>query len=256
MRINLNADMGEGYGPYEIGADAALLEIVTTANIACGMHGGDPTIMRRTARLAAERGVSIGAHPGFADLQGFGRRRIAMDAAALEDLVAYQIGAMAGMAAAAGARITHVKAHGALNNMACVDDAYALAIARAIKAVDASLIHLAMAGTELERATERLGLPLAREAFADRTYEADGALTPRSVEGSVIRDPEAAAARVVRMVREGVIRARGGEPLPLAFDSLCVHGDEPTAVEVARAVRAALEAEGASLVTLPELASG
>jgi UPF0271 protein len=256
VRINLNADMGEGYGAYDIGADAELLEIVTSANIACGMHGGDPGIMRRTARMAAERGVSIGAHPGFADLQGFGRRRIAMDAAALEDLVAYQIGAMAAMAAAAGARVTHVKAHGALNNMACVDEAYALAVARAIKAVDAALIHLVMPGTEMERATERLGLPLAREAFADRSYEADGTLTPRGAEGAVIRDPEAAAARVVEMVRDGVIRARGGEALALRFDSLCVHGDEPTAVAVARAARAALEAEGARLVTLPEMLAG
>ena len=181
-RININADMAEGFGPYDIGADETLLGVVKSANIACGMHGGDPGIMRRVAAAARARGVSIGAHPGFNDLWGFGRRQIEMSPEALEHLVAYQIGAMQAMAAHAGAEVTHVKAHGALNNMGCVRPDYAMAIARAVKAVDASLIHLVMPGTEMERATRDLGLRIGREAFVDRTYEDDGTLTPRRIE--------------------------------------------------------------------------
>jgi UPF0271 protein len=254
-RININADMAEGFGPYDIGADDALLEVVKSANIACGMHGGDPGIMRRVAAGAAARGVSIGAHPGFDDRWGFGRRRIEMGAEDLEHLMAYQIGALQAMAAHAGARVSHVKVHGALNNMACVREDYAMAIARAIRGVDPGLIHLVMPGTEMERATVAVGLPLAREAFVDRTYEDDGTLTPRSVEGSVIRDPEAAAERVVRMVREGVIRSRHGRDMEIVFDSLCVQGDEPSSVAVAKAARAALEAAGVEIVALPEMLS-
>lgn len=253
MRINLNADMGEGFGAYDIGADAALLEIVATANIACGMHAGDPTVMRRTAAEAVRRGVSIGAHPGFEDRVGFGRRRIAMDAASLENLVAYQIGAMQAMATAAGGRVTHVKTHGALNNMACVDAAYAAAIARAIKAVDPTLIHLVMPATAMERETERAGLPLAREGFIDRTYEADLTLTPRGTPGAVLSDAEAAAENAVRLARDGEVRTRTGETLALRVDSLCIHGDEPTSVAVAKAARAALEAAGVAVAPLPEL---
>jgi len=255
LRININADMAEGFGPYDIGDDAALLEIVASANLACGMHSGDPGVLARVAAAAAERGVSIGAHPGFNDLWGFGRRRIEMGARDLEYLVAYQIGAVQAMASYAGIPVTHVKAHGALNNMACTDPDYAKAIARAIRTVDPTLIHLVMPGTEMERATRALDLPLAREAFIDRTYEADWTLTPRRLEGSVIRDPEVAAARAVRMVQEGRIPARQGGDLAVAFDSLCVHGDEPTAVAVARAVRTALEQAGIQIVPLPEMLS-
>lgn len=256
MRLNINADMAEGFGAWDIGSDDELLGIVKSANIACGMHGGDPGIMRRVARQAAERGVSIGAHPGFNDLWGFGRRQIDMGIQELEYLVAYQIGAMQAMAAHAGTRVTHVKAHGALNNMGSVRADYAMAIARAVKAVDASLIHLVMPGTEMERATLELGLPLAREAFVDRTYEDDWTLTPRKIEGSVIRDPAVAAARVVRMATDGVIVSRTGTELPIAFESLCVHGDEHTSVAVAKAARAALEAAEVEIVTLPEMLAG
>ncbi len=253
LRININADMAEGFGDYDIGNDTALLDIVKSANIACGMHGGDPGIMRSVAERAAEKGVSIGAHPGFNDLWGFGRRQIDMKAGDLEYLVAYQIGAMQAMAAHAETVVTHVKAHGALNNMACVRADYADAIARAVKAVDDTLIHLVMPGTELERATLDLDLPLAREAFVDRTYEDDGTLTPRKIEGSVIRDADLAAKRVVDMVRKKTITARSGKELSITFDSLCVHGDEPSAVDVARKSRDALEAAGVEIVTLPEM---
>ncbi|MEM0922293.1 MAG: 5-oxoprolinase subunit PxpA [Pseudomonadota bacterium] len=255
-RININADMAEGFGAYDIGADETLLDIVKTANIACGMHAGDPTIMRRVVMAAAERGVSIGAHPGFDDLWGFGRRQIRMAPDQLEYLVAYQIGAMQAMAGYAGIPVTHVKAHGALNNMACVDAGYAMAIARAVKAVDPALIHLVMPKTEMERATQELDLPLAREAFVDRTYEDDGTLTPRSIAGSVLTDPEAAAARVVEMVRSGRITSRHGTEMEIGFDSLCVHGDEPSSVAVARAARDALTADGVEIVPLPAMLEG
>ncbi|MEL6980293.1 MAG: 5-oxoprolinase subunit PxpA [Pseudomonadota bacterium] len=252
-RINLNADLGESWGAYSIGDDAALLDVVKTANIACGLHGGDATVMRETIAAAARRGVSIGAHPGFNDLWGFGRRDIRMAARDIENLVAYQIGAMLGMAAAAGARVTHMKAHGALNTMACDDAEYAAAITRGLKATAPDLIHLVMPGTELDAATEAAGLPLAREAFVDRTYEANGRLTPRRIEGAVIRDPAAAAARAVEMVETGALTARTGETVRLPFESLCVHGDEPTAVAAARATRDGLAAAGVDLVTLPEM---
>ncbi len=253
MRININADMGEGFGDYDIGDDASLLDIVKTANVACGKHAGDPGIMRRVAALAATKDVSIGAHPGFDDLWGFGRRKIEMKPDDLEHLVAYQIGAMQAMAAHAGTKITHVKAHGALNNMACVRADYATAIARAVQAVDASLIHLVLPGTELERATLDLGLPIAREAFVDRTYEEDGTLTPRSMDGSVIKDPKLAADRVVGMVRDQAVTTRTGKTIPLPCDSLCVHGDEPTSVAVAKAARDALIEAGVKIVPLPAM---
>ncbi|MEM1383970.1 MAG: 5-oxoprolinase subunit PxpA [Pseudomonadota bacterium] len=253
IRININADMAEGFGAYDIGDDTTLLSIVKSANIACGMHGGDPGVMRRTILEAERCGVSIGAHPGFDDLWGFGRRQIRMKPEELEYLVAYQIGAIMGMERYSGLRITHVKAHGALNNMACVDPDYAAAIARAVKTVDPALIHLVMPGTEMEIATRAAGLPLGREAFVDRTYEDDGTLTPRSIPGSVIKDPALAAKRVVEMVRTGVITSRHGTAMEIGFDSLCVHGDEPTSVAVAKAAREALEAAGVEIVTLPEM---
>ncbi|MEM6421717.1 MAG: 5-oxoprolinase subunit PxpA, partial [Pseudomonadota bacterium] len=237
----------------DIGDDSALLDVVKTANIACGMHGGDASVMRRIATACAERGVSIGAHPGFNDLWGFGRRQIRMDAEALEDLVAYQIGAMLAMARYADQAVTHVKAHGALNNMACTDRAYADAIMRAQARVAPDLIALVMPGTAMEDAARAHGLTVGREAFVDRTYEDDGTLTPRSMPGSVIRDPAVAAERVVAMVRDETIVSRHGAPLPIGFDSLCVHGDEATAVAVARAAREALEADGVEIVTLPDM---
>lgn len=252
-KININADLGESYGAYHIGDDATLMTVVKSANVACGMHGGDPTVMVDTIRAAEANGVSVGAHPGFNDLWGFGRRQIVMSPRDLEYLVAYQIGAAMGLAAYCGQKITHVKAHGALNNMGCVNADYARAIARAAKSVDPTLINLVMPGTEMETAAEAVGVPIAREAFVDRTYEDDGTLTPRKVAGSVIHDPVVAAERVVAMVRDGVIVSRNGKPMPLAFESLCVHGDEPTAVAVAKAAREALERDGVEIVTLPQM---
>ena len=253
MRININADMGEGFGVYDIGNDTALLEIVKSANVACGFHAGDPTIMRRVVEMAAERGVSLGAHPGFLDLWGFGRRRIEMNPRDLENSIAYQIGALNAIACYAGMKVTHVKPHGSLSNMAATDADYALAIGRAIKAIDPQLRYLALAGSEMEKAADKLGLPVVREAFIDRHYENDGQLTSRKIPGAVIKDPHKAAERVVAMVHEKTIISREGKSMPTDFHSLCIHGDEPTAVPVALACRKTLEASGVAIVTIPEM---
>ena len=252
-QINLNADMGEGFGAYDIGNDEAMLKIIRSASIACGLHAGDPLTMHRNVLRAKEEGVSIGAHPGFNDLWGFGRRRIEMKPDQLEYLVAYQIGALQAMAAYVGERVTHVKPHGALNNMAAVDAEYAIAIGRAIKAVDREIVYVALAGSEMERAGRSLGLRVAREGFCDRLYDDDGNLTSRSIPGAVIKDPAVAAKRVVDIVRNGEIVSRNGKRIACKIDTLCVHGDEPTAVDVARAVRAGLEAAGVAIVPLTEM---
>ncbi len=254
ISVNLNADMGEGFGAYDIGDDDAILKIIGSANIACGFHAGDPLTMRRVVQRAKEEGVSIGAHPGFNDLWGFGRRRIDMRADDLENLIAYQIGALQAMAAFAGEKVTHVKPHGALNNMAAENADYAMAIGRAIKAVDPNLIYVALSGSQMEIAAEKLGLRLAREGFCDRLYEDDGNLTSRKVPGSVIKDPVQAATQVVHMVVEGEIISRNGKRIPRKVDTLCVHGDEPTAIALARTVREALEAAGVKVIPLTEMA--
>ncbi len=246
--IDLNCDMGEGFGAWAMGDDRAMLDIVTSANIACGFHAGDPSIMTETARLAREKGVRIGAHPGFNDPLGFGRRTIRGDSPAdIERMVAYQIGALQACAALSGHRVTHVKPHGALYNMAAIEIDLAQAIARAVKAVDPALLFVVPPFSEMEAAGEAVGLRVAREAFADRTYEDDGTLTPRKIAGSVIHDPDLAAARVVRMVLEGSVQSRHGTRLPIAADTICVHGDTPTAVVMAATVRRALEAAGVAV---------
>ena len=252
-KINLNADMGEGFGAYDIGDDEAMLKIIRSASVACGFHAGDPIVMRRLVVRAREEGVSVGAHPGFNDLWGFGRRRIHMNAEELEYTIAYQIGALQALAAYAGMTVTHLKPHGALNNMAAEDRELADAIGRAIKVVDPGLIYVALAGSEMQNAGEALGLTTACEGFADRLYEDDGNLTPRRIEGSVIRDPATARARVVEMVRDQAIISRSGKRVPRRLDSICIHGDEPTAVAVGQAVRAGLEAAGIAVVPLPEM---
>ncbi len=251
--VNLNADMGEGFGAYDIGNDAALLKIVRSANIACGFHASDPVIMQRLVTLAKAQGVSLGAHPGFNDLWGFGRRQILMNTQELEYMVAYQIGALQAMACYAGDPVTHVKPHGALNNMAATDEAMAMAIGRAIKTVDASLIFVAPAGSAMVTAAHRLGLPLAREGFADRRYEDDGTLTPRRISGSVLADAAEAATQVLRMVQAGEVVSRQGNTISMRVDTICVHGDEPSAVVVAGAVRQQLEAAGVAVVRLPDM---
>lgn len=253
MKINLNADMGEGYGAYSIGADEALLGIVKSASLACGMHGGDFRTMRHLAERAAERSVSIGAHPGFNDLWGFGRRRIAMAVQDVESLVAYQIGALEAVAAFANVPVTHVKAHGALYNMAAEDDDLAMAIGRAIKTVDPNLIYVALAGSQMERAGGRLGLRVAREGFADRLYADDGNLASRSLPGAVVTDPARAREQVLRMVNDRQIVTMGGKVMDLKVDTICIHGDEPGAVAVASEAARGLAESGVENVPLTAL---
>lgn len=253
LTINLNADVAEGFGAYSIGDDTGILQIVGAANIACGFHAGDPSTMLNVVREAKRRGLSIGAHPGFNDLWGFGRRRIEMRPDQLEYMVAYQIGALQALAAYADLRVTHLKPHGALSNMAAENSDYALAIGRAIRAVDRSIIYLAVAGSEMEKAGHELGLAVAREGFCDRQYEDDGNLTPRRIPGAVITDPELARRQVLDMVVNNTITTRSGRTIPCKVHSLCVHGDEPGAVALAREVRKALEQAGVRLAPLTEV---
>ena len=243
--IDLNCDLGEGLGRWEIGNDAAMLELASSVNIACGFHAGDPDIMRRTVAQAKERNVAIGAHPGYRDLHGFGRHRIAgLTASTIENLVAYQIGALQAIATAAGHTVTHVKPHGALSNVASTDAMTARAIARAVRAVDRSLIFVVLPGTELVKAGDDAGLELAHEVFADRAYEDDFTLMARDRPHAVLSDPTAIAERVARMVEDGTVIAASGKRLMMPMDTICIHGDSDHAVAIARAIRHTLKARG------------
>ncbi len=243
--IDLNADLGESLGPWKMGDDAALLDIVTSANIACGFHAGDPLVMAKTVALCKEKGVGIGAHPGFDDLRGFGRRRIlGIPAAELEAQIIYQISALAGFARAAEVPMRHVKLHGALSNMASEDrDLAAVCVGAAAKAAPDSIIAV-LAGTALEHAAAEGGHAYAREVFADRAYNADGTLVDRRKAGAVLHDPEEVSERVLRMVDEGAIPTVDGGTIPVAAQTVCVHGDNPAAVALAVRLRARLEAAG------------
>ena len=251
--INLNADLGESFGAWKMGDDAALLKIVGSANIACGFHAGDPVVMRETVRLAIAQGVSIGAHPSYPDLQGFGRRVMQMSARDLEATLLYQIGALQAMARAEGGKVSHVKPHGALSNVACVDETVAKSVVKAVRQLDASLTILAPAHSALARAANAAGQPVHLEVFADRAYLDDGQLMPRSQPGAVLHDARSCVDHVLRMLQAQGIVTSSGRTLPCQIDSICVHGDGPEAVSTARQVRQALEAAGYRLVTLPEL---
>jgi len=251
--INLNADIAEGWGAYDIGNDAELMKIIKSASVAAGFHAGDPNTMHRICMLAKEEGVSIGVHPGFNDLWGFGRRRISMNASDLEYMIAYQIGALQAMACYAGLPVTHLKAHGALNNMAAEDASYAMAIGRAIRAVDRNIVYVALAGSQMVKAADKLGLRLAREGFPDRKYDDAGNLAARAIPGTVLKDPTEAAASALRMVRDGEVVGLSGKRVKVEVDTLCVHGDEKTGVAVARGIRSGLEAAGIAVVPLTEM---
>jgi UPF0271 protein len=253
-RINLNADLGESFGAWSMGRDAEMLPLVDSANIACGFHAGDPTVMRSTVATALRHGVSIGAHPSFPDLQGFGRRRIDMAPAEVEAMVVYQIGALQGIAAAEDHRVTHVKPHGALNNMACEDLDLARCIARAVRAAGAQLILLAPALSALVRAGREAGLPVVEEIFADRQYTDDGNLVPRSHPQAMVHGAEASVRHVMAMLDGAALLSIHGKRLPCAAGSICVHGDNAEAVATAQALRTALTAAGYRLSALPELA--
>ena len=252
--INLNADLGESFGAWRMGRDEELLAHIDSANVACGFHAGDPTVMRRTVALAREHGVSLGAHPSFPDLQGFGRRRMDVPGPELEALLVYQVGALQALARAERMEVTHVKPHGALNNMACEDPRLAAVVARAVRAADPQLVLLAPALSALVAAGREAGLRVAEEVFADRAYADDGTLLPRSQPGAVLHDSDACVAHVLGMLRRGGLRSVNGVDLPAPVQSVCVHGDNAEAVATAGALRAALQAEGCRFVALPALA--
>jgi len=242
MQIDLNCDMGESFGPWVMGDDAAMLDLITSASVACGFHGGDPQIMLKTASLAKEKGVAIGAHPGFHDIEGFGRRQIlGLAAREVETMVAYQIGAMQAVAALAGHQVTYVKIHGALSNMACEDEMMASALANAIRGVDPSLAFVVLPFSKLVPAGERAGLRIVNEAFADRTYEDSGLLVSRRKPGALLHDPDLVAERVLRMVAEQAITSVSGKLRKVAIETICIHGDTPAAVSLAKAVRQRLD---------------
>ena len=255
MQLNLNADLGESFGAWKMGDDATMLTIVGSASIACGFHAGDPQIMRRTLHAARRNRVSVGAHPAFPDLQGFGRRAMHIAPDELQALILYQLGALSGMARVEGLATTHVKPHGALSNMASEDPVMATNVVKAIKDFDPELILLAPAGSQLDLVGRRLGLRVAGEIFADRTYTDEGHLLPRSQPGAVLTDRAACVAHVLRMLDAGGIVSINGRKLEVPFHSICVHGDNLHAVEVAHAVRDTLQRAGCDLVALPELSA-
>ncbi|MBE7183071.1 MAG: LamB/YcsF family protein [Methylobacterium mesophilicum] len=246
-QVDLNSDMGESFGAWRSGDDEAMLDIVTSANIACGFHGGDPEVMAASFKTAREKGVAAGAHPGYADLWGFGRRVIPHSAGEIERLVAYQIGAAQALSAYAGHPITYVKAHGALGNQTQTDPDVALAVCRAVKAVDPKLACLTIALGHQERIAQEMGLATFSEIFADRAYTEEGHLVSRKLPGAVIHDEGQAAARTVRMVREGAIETVSGKRIETPIHSICVHSDTPQSVRIAGAVRAALEEAGVAV---------
>jgi UPF0271 protein len=248
--IDLNCDLGESFGVWSMGQDAAVMPWITSANIACGFHAGDFSTMPQTVRLALAHGVALGAHVALPDLQGFGRRALAIRADEARDLCLYQIGALAAFARAAGSRLAHVKPHGALYHMAARDPTLAEAIASAVAAFDPSLILIGLAGSALPRAGAAIGLRVAHEAFADRRYETDGTLTPRHLAGAVIDDPETAVAQAVQLVTTGRVTTRDGGSATLAADTLCVHGDRADAAAFARRLRQALERAGVHVAAL------
>src|SRR5262245_54773788 len=247
MRIDINSDVGGSFGAYTIGHDAGLMRSITSANIAAGFHGGDPSVLRETIRQAKAHGVAVGAHPGFPDLVGFGRRELSVTPKEAEDFVLYQVAAVSGVAAAEGVRVQHVKPHGALFNMAVRSAELSAAIARAVVAFDRSLILFGLPGSEILTAGRAAGLRVAAEVFADRAYEPDGSLASRRKPGSVIHDPDAVVARAIRMVKERSVVAVDGSVVPLEVDTMCVHGDTPGSDDLAAKIRAGLEAAGVAV---------
>ncbi|MGG4407917.1 5-oxoprolinase subunit PxpA [Niallia taxi] len=243
-KIDLNCDLGESFGAYSLGMDEDILRFVTSANIACGFHAGDPSVMQKTVKLALKNNVQIGAHPGLPDLVGFGRRNMNITPQEAHDMVIYQIGALAGFVKAEGTRMQHVKPHGALYNMAAKDSKLAIAIAEAVYKVDSELILFGLAGSELVRAGEKIGLQTANEVFSDRTYQADGTLTPRTEPDALIHDKKQAVGQVVRMIKEGQVLSRQHVDVPVKADTVCIHGDGAAALAFAQQIKETLELSG------------
>ena len=252
-KVDLNCDLGESFGAYKIGMDEQILPLISSANIACGFHAADPMVMEKTTALAAANGIGMGAHPGFPDLQGFGRREMKLSPAEVKALIIYQIGALSAFVKAAGGSLQHVKPHGALYNMAGKDEKLAMAICEGIKAVDGSLIVLGQSGSRMEEAAKKLGLPFAKEVFADRAYEEDGSLVARSKPGAMIEDEEKAVSRVIRMIKEGKVQTITGKDIPIEADSVCVHGDGEKALKFVEKIRKELLKEKIEIVPLGKL---
>ncbi|MGI5839609.1 MAG: LamB/YcsF family protein [bacterium] len=250
LTVDLNCDMGESFGTYQIGSDAKIVGYISSVNIACGFHAGDPAVLRKTVLLAREHGKTIGAHPGYPDLPGFGRRNMELSEQEVEVIMLYQIGALNAFCRAAGVPLRHVKPHGALYNQAAKDKKLAGAVARSVKAFDPGLILVGLAGSEMITAGLAAGLAVAGEAFADRNYHADGSLVSRRDPRGIINDPNRVAERVVRMVREGLVETVEGTDLPLHFNTICLHGDTPGAVILAAAVSERLRAAGIEISSL------
>jgi len=237
LSIDLNCDMGESFGAWRMGNDAELMNYVSSVNVACGFHAGDASVMRKTVEAALEKGVAIGAHPSFPDLQGFGRRRMSLSAQEIFDVVIYQASALKGICEAFGARLHHAKPHGALYNQAAKNSQIARAIAEAVKAVDKNLVFYGLSGSCLISEAENLGLKTASEVFADRSYQADGSLTPRSEPNALIKDSEQTVSQVLQMIKEQTVIATSGEIVSLKAETICVHGDGENALEFARTIR-------------------
>lgn len=252
-RVDLNCDLGESFGAYTLGMDAAVIPHISSANVACGFHASDPLVMANTVALAKEYGVAVGAHPGYPDLVGFGRRNLNVTPSEAKAMVQYQIGALQAFCTEHGVRMQHVKPHGAMYNMAAKDRRLADAICQGIRAVDPELILLGLSGSCLLEAGREAGLRCASEVFADRAYEDDGSLTPRGQVGAVITDEEEAIARVLQMVLQGTVQSRSGRTIAIEADSICLHGDGEKAVAFAQKIRKALSASGVKVVSLSEL---
>jgi UPF0271 protein len=249
-KVDLNADMGEGFGPWRMGDDAALLDIVSSANVACGFHAGDPNVMHEMMRLAVANGVGIGAHPGFADLKGFGRRKLPLPHAEIANDVAYQLGAAQAVAKRTGGKVRHLKLHGALSNMASVDHALARACYQAALDVDPDIVIMVLAATAMEEVVRELGCNWAGEIFADRAYNDDATLVDRALPNSVLHDAEIAAPRILKMLEAGAIIAESGAHIPCQIDTICLHGDTPGAVAIARGIRQHLTNAGVTITRL------
>ena len=248
MNIDINCDLGESFGHYTLGNDAEMMTLISSANIACGFHAGDPSVMRQTIALALQHGLGIGAHPGFNDLAGFGRRNMHMEADELRDALIYQLGALHAFVRLAGATLQHVKPHGAMYNMAANDVTMARTIVNAVREFDARLIFFGLPGSKIITLAQEAGLRVAREVFIDRAYNDDGSLVPRTTPGAVITDPDEVAARVVKMVSERKVTTITGTELDLEFETICVHGDTPGALEHVKHIVQALKQAGMQIV--------
>ena len=253
MKIDLNCDLGESFGAYKLVLDDQVLPYISSANVACGFHASDPVVMDKTVALAKDAGVAVGAHPGYPDLQGFGRRNMTIPPREVKAMVMYQIGALQAFCTAHGLKLQHVKPHGALYNMAGKDEALAMAVCEAIQAVDDSLILLGLSGSKMLEAADKIGLRSAREVFADRAYEEDGSLVARTKPGAMITDEDEAVERGIRLIREGRVTAVTGKDIPIRADSVCVHGDSPKALAFVQKIRAALTAEQIQIVPLRDI---